>query len=128
MLPILRASMPARSLRWFCQRMRRAGRLSLPWHQVPTIVLAACIGAFLLVQPAAGAADLAAGQHTFQPIQTPHDHRAAVAASAHAASPTGGGETGACGESLDNWHPPALDGCATGHEHGDEPPEWTVQP
>ncbi len=31
---------------------------------------------------------------------------------------------GKCGESMDEWHPPVVNGCATGHEHGDPPPSW----
>ncbi|MCC7369104.1 MAG: hypothetical protein IT306_11815 [Chloroflexi bacterium] len=31
---------------------------------------------------------------------------------------------GLCGESMDAWHPPTVDGCSTGHEHGDAPPAW----
>lgn len=31
---------------------------------------------------------------------------------------------GACGESQATWHPPVINGCATGHEHGDAPPDW----
>jgi hypothetical protein len=27
---------------------------------------------------------------------------------------------------MDVWHPPVVDGCATGHEHGDAPPDWIV--
>jgi hypothetical protein len=30
----------------------------------------------------------------------------------------------ACGESTDAWHAAVIDGCATGHEHGDAPPAW----
>ena len=25
---------------------------------------------------------------------------------------------------MDTWHPPVVNGCATGHEHGDAPPSW----
>ncbi|MFN0094964.1 MAG: hypothetical protein ACKVVT_09320 [Dehalococcoidia bacterium] len=39
---------------------------------------------------------------------TPHDHSG----------------TGVCGEAMDRWHPPVVNGCATGHEHGDAPPAW----
>jgi hypothetical protein len=31
---------------------------------------------------------------------------------------------GACGESMVAWHPPVIDGCVTGHDHGDPPPRW----
>lgn len=39
------------------------------------------------------------------------------------------GEDGACGESNDDWHHPTVilsdeKTCATGHDHGDEPPDW----
>lgn len=34
---------------------------------------------------------------------------------------------GKCGESNDSWHPPVINGCATGHEHGDAPPSWIAQ-
>jgi hypothetical protein len=27
---------------------------------------------------------------------------------------------------MDVWHPPVLNGCATGHEHGDAPPQWIM--
>ena len=37
--------------------------------------------------------------------------------------PQGGGQ-GSCGESMNTWHPPVVNGCATGHEHGDAPPSW----
>jgi hypothetical protein len=33
-------------------------------------------------------------------------------------------DLGRCGESMTVWHPPAINGCATGHEHGDAPPRW----
>lgn len=36
-------------------------------------------------------------------------------------------DVGACGEPLDAWHPPVVNGCATGHEHGDGPPDWIAQ-
>jgi len=32
--------------------------------------------------------------------------------------------TGKCGEPMDLWHPPVYNGCETGHEHGDPPPDW----
>lgn len=41
--------------------------------------------------------------------------------------PSGHGDVGACGEPMDAWHPPVVNGCATGHEHGDAPPPWIVQ-
>ncbi|MCC6177272.1 MAG: hypothetical protein IT305_18365 [Chloroflexi bacterium] len=31
---------------------------------------------------------------------------------------------GACGEAMDAWHPPVINGCTAGHEHGDPPPSW----
>jgi hypothetical protein len=31
---------------------------------------------------------------------------------------------GSCGESTSEWHAPVVNGCATGHEHGDAPPDW----
>jgi hypothetical protein len=37
------------------------------------------------------------------------------------------GDVGACGESMNSWHPLMIDGCATGHEHGDAPPSWIAQ-
>jgi len=40
---------------------------------------------------------------------------------------TGHGEVGVCGEPVDTWHPPLVNGCATGHEHGDAPPSWIAQ-
>jgi hypothetical protein len=44
------------------------------------------------------------------PSPTPtHDHDDAV---------------GRCGESMMRWHPPVVNGCETGHEHGDAPPQW----
>lgn len=36
-------------------------------------------------------------------------------------------EFGVCGESMSYWHPPVVDGCATGHEHGDAPPAWITE-
>jgi hypothetical protein len=33
----------------------------------------------------------------------------------------------ACGLDPAAWHPPVVDGCAAGHEHGDEPPDWLQQ-
>lgn len=36
------------------------------------------------------------------------------------------GNVGVCGESNLVWHPPVVNGCATGHEHGDAPPAWVV--
>lgn len=38
----------------------------------------------------------------------------------HVSKPSGG----RCGESMTEWHPPVVNGCATGHEHGDPPPQW----
>jgi hypothetical protein len=40
------------------------------------------------------------------------------------APPSHGGHVGRCGESMHEWHPPVVNGCATGHEHGDAPPQW----
>jgi hypothetical protein len=34
------------------------------------------------------------------------------------------GGVGKCGESNDSWHMGMIGTCATGHEHGDEPPDW----
>ena len=34
---------------------------------------------------------------------------------------------GACGESMTSWHPPVVNGCRTGHEHGDAPPRWIAE-
>jgi hypothetical protein len=31
---------------------------------------------------------------------------------------------GPCGEPLESWHPPVINGCAAGEEHGDAPPAW----
>lgn len=31
---------------------------------------------------------------------------------------------GPCGEPMELWHPAVIDGCATGQEHGDPPPDW----
>lgn len=36
-------------------------------------------------------------------------------------------DVGACGEPMDAWHPPVVNGCAAGHEHGDAPPAWIAQ-
>ena len=36
-------------------------------------------------------------------------------------------DLGICGESMESWHPSVIDGCATGHEHGDAPPDWIAQ-
>lgn len=36
------------------------------------------------------------------------------------------GPAGVCGEEMDHWHPPVINGCATGHEHGDAPPAWVL--
>lgn len=33
---------------------------------------------------------------------------------------------GVCGERMDRWHPPIVNGCETGHEHGDPPPQWVL--
>ena len=35
-----------------------------------------------------------------------------------------GSDMGVCGEPTDAWHPPVVNGCNTGHEHGDPPPSW----
>lgn len=32
--------------------------------------------------------------------------------------------TGKCGEDTLHWHPAVVNGCATGHDHGDAPPAW----
>jgi hypothetical protein len=39
-------------------------------------------------------------------------------------TPLAEGGLGACGESATSWHPPVVNGCRTGHEHGDAPPNW----
>lgn len=39
-------------------------------------------------------------------------------------TPTMGPMVGACGEDAMHWHPPVVNGCATGHEHGAKPPAW----
>jgi hypothetical protein len=31
---------------------------------------------------------------------------------------------GLCGEAMEVWHAPVVNGCDTGHEHGDAPPSW----
>jgi hypothetical protein len=36
----------------------------------------------------------------------------------------GHGDKGKCGESMEDWHGPVVNGCQTGHEHGDAPPDW----
>jgi hypothetical protein len=28
---------------------------------------------------------------------------------------------------MESWHPSVIDGCATGHEHGDAPPSWIAE-
>lgn len=40
---------------------------------------------------------------------------------------SGPSNVGVCGEPMDTWHPPVVNGCATGHEHGDAPPDWIAQ-
>lgn len=53
-------------------------------------------------------------------------------ATATAAQPTAtathehSADVGACGESNLVWHAPVVNGCATGHEHGDAPPSWVT--
>jgi hypothetical protein len=42
------------------------------------------------------------------------------------------GAKGICGESMEDWHPPVVNGpdgkpCQTGHEHGDAPPDWIAK-
>jgi hypothetical protein len=44
----------------------------------------------------------------------------------HAHGDHASGAVGVCGEPMDTWHPPVVDGCATGHEHGDPPPDWIM--
>ena len=39
-------------------------------------------------------------------------------------SPTPHVHVGACGESMELWHSGMIGNCATGHEHGDAPPQW----
>lgn len=39
-------------------------------------------------------------------------------------SPTPHVHTGVCGESVELWHSGMIGNCATGHEHGDAPPQW----
>jgi hypothetical protein len=54
----------------------------------------------------------------------PSPSGAPVPAAGHA---QGHAEVGVCGEPMDAWHPPVVNGCATGHEHGDAPPAWIAQ-
>jgi hypothetical protein len=58
---------------------------------------------------------------TAQPTST---HTPAPSATPTIAPPTG--DVGRCGESSHEWHPPVVNGCVTGHEHGDAPPAWVV--
>lgn len=46
-----------------------------------------------------------------EPTATEHEHE---------------GSVGVCGESNDTWHAGRVNGCATGHEHGTEPPSWVT--
>ena len=39
-------------------------------------------------------------------------------------SPTPHAHVGVCGESMELWHSGMIGNCATGHEHGDAPPQW----
>lgn len=48
----------------------------------------------------------------------------AIATATAAATATMTPMVGICGEDEMHWHPPVVDGCATGHEHGDAPPDW----
>jgi hypothetical protein len=48
------------------------------------------------------------------PLHAGHAHRVSA-------------DQGLCGEPMDEWHSPLINGCATGHEHGDEPPSWIEQ-
>lgn len=64
---------------------------------------------------------------TVTPTRTPT--RTPLPATATPAPPTPTGTphqhgVGACGESMAVWHPPVINGCAAGHEHGDAPPSW----
>lgn len=44
-----------------------------------------------------------------------------------ATEPAGGDGSTECGEPDNAWHPPMVNGCATGHEHGDAPPDWVTE-
>lgn len=56
----------------------------------------------------------------------PTDLPAATPTDVTAPTPATGGAVGTCGEAMDAWHPPVVNGCNTGHEHGDAPPDWIV--
>lgn len=41
-------------------------------------------------------------------------------------SPSSSASVGVCGEDMMHWHAPLIGNCATGHEHGDAPPDWVL--
>jgi hypothetical protein len=59
--------------------------------------------------PATGTASATATASQTATATVTHDH---------------GQTPGNCGESTTQWHPAIVNGCATGHEHGDPPPQW----
>lgn len=61
------------------------------------------------------------------PTATPAPQPTATPAPPPPTPPPPSSNVGVCGESLDAWHPPVVNGCATGHEHGDPPPDWIAK-
>ena len=51
---------------------------------------------------------------------------AAVALEPRPVGVHGHDQLGLCRESMNAWHPAVVGSCATGHEHGDAPPDWVV--
>jgi hypothetical protein len=71
--------------------------------------------------PAPATPEPATPEPTATPVAAP-----TATATPHAHPTQAPGALGACGESMSAWHPPVVDGCATGHEHGDAPPAWVM--
>ncbi len=60
---------------------------------------------------------------------TPTPASTATPTPAPTVAPPPSSDKGICGELINEWHPPVITGsdgksCATGHDHGDAPPDW----
>ncbi len=80
------------------------------------ILLAAIAGSWLM--PRGGFGALAPAVWAALPLEPLSTVQAGV--------PRDTAQPSVCGESQDTWHPPVINGCAAGHEHGDAPPAWVA--
>lgn len=94
-----------------------AHTLNLPDGEMPTVTPTV----------AATATALPTGAPTLTPTNTAVPTAAPTTAPTVTPMPTHDmSMMGECGENMMVWHAPTVNGCATGHEHGDAPPAWVM--